>query len=495
MKQLVLLVAAGLLLTAGGASSRTTVSDLQVNKPLDSPFPQNKQNEPSLAQNPRNPVNLIAASNDEILEPACTGPTASPPCGFTPGVGVSGFYASFDGGRTWPCQGVVDLTPQAEYSFGDPGLAFDSQGNAYYSMLAHPLAGPEDQIDVFVAKSTDSGCHYTSASKVNVDGEPGDKPAIAVDRGAKSAFRDRIYVAWTESARGQPDRIVLSGSLDGGLTWSAPIPLSNPPRGVLGGVVATTIAVAPNGTVYVAWLEQHGSHASERLAISRDGGRTFPVKDASIVTLSGDAGGPRFGASFRQQPAFPVLAVARDGTAYMSFGDERAGQTVVLVTRSRDGGRHWLRPVTAARVAGRDVIFAALAVEPAGRVDVVFVALDNKPSGTTPGAGVVRYDAYFARSTTRGLTWSRPQRLSSASSDPDGSSANNLTAQFLGDYITAVADFRGGRLYGIWTDARNAAACPAVDSFRARIDAAPDVSASCAATFGNTDIYLGTVVG
>ena len=43
--------------------------------------------------------------------------------------------------------------------------------------------------------------------------------------------------------------------------------------------------------------------------------------------------------------------------------------------------------------------------------------------------------------------------------------------------------------------ARNAAACPAVDSFRARIGAAPDVSANCPAIFGNTDIYLGTVVG
>src|SRR5712692_4953941 len=100
MKRLVVLVAVGLLLTATGANSRPAVTDLQVNKPLDGPFPQNKQNEPSLAQNPRNPLNLIAASNDEISEPACAGPAASPPCGFTPGVGVSGFYASLDGGLT-----------------------------------------------------------------------------------------------------------------------------------------------------------------------------------------------------------------------------------------------------------------------------------------------------------------------------------------------------------------------------------------------------------
>ena len=151
--------------------------------------------------------------------------------------------------------------------------------------------------------------------------------------------------------------------------------------------------------------------------------------------------------------------------------------------------------MTAASVPGRNIFFSSLAVEASGRVDAVFLALDNRPIGTAPGPGVVHYDAYFARSVTRGLTWSKPQRLSSTSSDPDGSTANNLSMQFVGDYITAAADIRGGRFFAVWTDARNAAPCPAVDAFRARTDAAPDVSGGCPATFGNTDIYLGTVAG
>ena len=494
MKRLVLLVAAGVLLTAAGASSRPTVTEVQVNKPLESPFPQNKQNEPALAQNPRNPLNLISASNDEVGEPACAGPVANPPCGFTPGVSVSGFYASQDGGLTWPCQGIVDLTAEGEFGFGDPGLSFDSRGSAYYSMLAHPLTGPDDQIDLVVAKSTDGGCSYPTASKVNVDGQPADKPAIAVDTHPKSRFRDRIYVAWTESPRGEPDRIVFARSLDGGLTWSPSTTLSTPPRGP-SGVVSASVAVAPDGTVYVAWLNERGIHATERLAVSRDGGVTFAIRDAAIVALSTDTGGPRPGASFRQQPAFPMLAVAKDGTVYLSFGDARPGQTAVFVTRSRDGGRHWAKPVSAGSVPGRNAFFSSLAVEPSGRVDVVFLALDARPAGTTPGAGVVQYDAYFARSVTRGLTWSRPQRLSGTSSDPDGSTANNLSAQFVGDYIAAVADSRGGRFFAVWTDTRNAAPCPTVDAFRSRTQVAPDVSASCPPTFGNTDIYLGTVSG
>src|SRR5690349_20311109 len=80
------------------AAATPTVTNVQVNQPLAGPFPRNKQNEPSLAQNPLAPLNLIAGSNDEIGEPACTNTTPSS-CPFANGVSVSGFYASFDGGQ------------------------------------------------------------------------------------------------------------------------------------------------------------------------------------------------------------------------------------------------------------------------------------------------------------------------------------------------------------------------------------------------------------
>src|SRR5260370_42173829 len=143
--------------------------NVQVNAVFPGPFPKNKQNEPSLAQNPKNSLNLIAGSNDEIGLPACTNTTPSS-CPFTAGVSVSGFYASFDGGLTWPCQGLIDLSAFGEYAFGDPSQVFDSRGNAYYGTLAFPFppTATADQLatglnaDFFVAKSTDGGCTYNS---------------------------------------------------------------------------------------------------------------------------------------------------------------------------------------------------------------------------------------------------------------------------------------------------------------------------------------------
>jgi len=186
------------------AAATSTFTNVQVNQPLAGPFPKNKQNEPSLAQNPTKPLNLIAGSNDEIGLPACTNTTSSS-CPFTNGVSVSGFYASFDGGQTWPCQGLIDLSRFGEYAFGDPAQAFDSRGNAYYGTLAFPnsLTATHDQLatglqaDFFVAKSSDGGCHYPSAAMVSSTSPAlfDDRDAIAADSNPGSPFRDNVYAA------------------------------------------------------------------------------------------------------------------------------------------------------------------------------------------------------------------------------------------------------------------------------------------------------------
>ena len=127
---IVIVAAVAFSARAALAKPAPSVTNVQVNQVFPGPFPTNKQNEPSLAQNPTNSLNLISGSNDEIGEPVCTNTTPSS-CPFVTGVQSSGFHASFDGGQTWPCQGLIDLSAFKEYSFGDPSQAFDSKGNAY----------------------------------------------------------------------------------------------------------------------------------------------------------------------------------------------------------------------------------------------------------------------------------------------------------------------------------------------------------------------------
>ncbi len=490
------------------AQPALSATNVQVNAAFPGPFPTNKQNEPSLAQNPTNPMNLISGSNDEIKEPPCTNTTPSS-CPFVPGVQTSGFYASFDGGKTWPCQGVIDLSAFHEYSFGDPSQAFDSKGNAYYGQLAFPFPPTTEELatglqaDFFIAKSTDGGCHYSSAAKVSGSSPAqfDDKDAITADANPNSPFHDNVYAAWTKFAKpgGKGfggDQIFFSRSTDGGVTWSNPSPISpGHNNNHVGGRQGAAVKVGPDGTVYVVWLDTVNKQAVERLSISHDGGKTFPMQNITVATVTDDGVNPAPGSSFRQDArTFPSFSIAPDDTLYVAWsnrtGDPTNGHAVVLVTKSTNGGLTWSTPVVAGNVSGHSAFFASVTTDPSGNVDVVFLALDDVPAGTAPGAGVVHYDAYFTQSTNGG-PFSKPLKISTATSDPDSSSTNGLTAQFLGDYITAVAD--SSHIYAVWTDSRNATPCAAVDAFRAGTAGKPDVITQCPTTFGNTDIFLGII--
>ena len=254
-----------------------------------------RQNEPSLAASTRNPLHLLAGSNDyrTVDLPGVPGSNET-------GDAWLGLYKSFDGGQRWKStllpgypqdtSGIGNASPLMGYqAAADPVVRPGTSGLFYFSGIVFDRAvGGKSR--VFVARFIDDNnkeagdpIHYLGASAVaSDDGSTGgfiDKPWIAVDvprSGAKTCVittpnprggnltqqipGGTVYLAYTlirtttnpeTNAPSITGTIMFSRSIDCGVTWDAPVAVSSPSDAVNQGA---TLAIDPgSGAVQIAW--------------------------------------------------------------------------------------------------------------------------------------------------------------------------------------------------------------------------------------------------
>ena len=315
------------LAAPGGAETLVTVGSPT------GPFSQNKQNEPAVAVDANHPNVLAAGSNDEIDMEACNAGTDNT-CPFTPGVGVSGAYFSFDSGHSWtqptytgltarnclgapgnadpPCTpsvGPIGTLPwyheNGLVSDGDPGVAFGPQpgpngfswsngSRLYYSNLAATTTGAFKGFEAIAVSRTDNVQAAAAGTKsawmppVIVSRQSNttfsDKSQIWVDNAASSRFFGTVYLCWA-SFRGQekspnaaPAPLVVAVSHDGGTTWTqhqVTAAANNSQRNPADGC---TVRTDSHGNAYVfgvGTVSSAGHNAFELMVRSTDGGHTW----------------------------------------------------------------------------------------------------------------------------------------------------------------------------------------------------------------------------
>jgi hypothetical protein len=360
-----------------------------------------------------------------------------------------------------------------------------------------------------------------------------DKEQVWADNAASSGFFGNAYVCFARyvggpSAGSAAHTLDVASSSDGGDSWSKVTVVSIPgsssglPFFLFSGASGCTIRTDSSGTVHVFWLgwDQRLQQQGIYTARSFDGGATFEeprrlfaavhtgIVDPVIfrTTMDGIAGAR---SDLSNAPSVDIANGAPTGAGasdqlVLTWVDGRDGlnDEHVFFTSSTDGGQSWtsLRRVEEELGQPEDRgYYSAPAISPDGRdVYLVYNAFTEPykdstigPDNDRPLVGVVTH-AEVAAGGTVGV-FSQLHR--GTPGDARGSSQNDLTAEFLGDYVYAAAT--NGYGAAVWNDARRAADCPAIDAWRMALRTGDSVTTQapqqdCPAGFGNSDIFGGS---
>jgi hypothetical protein len=361
-----------------------------------------------------------------------------------------------------------------------------------------------------------------------------DKEQIWADNAASSRFFGNAYVCFARYVGGPSvgsaaHTLDVASSRDGGDSWSKvtvvniPGSSSGSPFFLFSGASGCTIRTDSTGVVSVFWLgwDQKLQQQGIYMARSVDGGVTFEqprrlflsvhtgILDPVLgrTTMDGIAGAR---SDLSNAPSIDIANGAPSGAEatnqiVLTWVDGREGlnHEHVFFTTSTDGGDSWTVPLrTVETEIGHPAdrgYYSAPAISPDGRdVYLTYNAFIEPYKASTIGAandrpllGVVSHAEVAAGGTVG--TFSQLHR--STLGDARGSSQNDLTAEFLGDYVYAVAT--NGYGAAVWNDVRNAADCTPMDAWRMFLRGGPAApkpapQQDCPATFGNSDIFGGS---
>jgi hypothetical protein len=330
--------------------------------------------------------------------------------------------------------------------------------------------------DVIYRRSTDGGATFSAPLKLNGMGTFATESAFTIDP------TGRVFVVWSgRSSNETTPRIYFTRSTDGGTTFSTPAPVN----GASGNAVLPNVVADRNGNLVVAWYDVSGTFVVG-WSRSTNAGTSFstpvPVYDAptvfarpglaidsknnaylawtqqtssSAIRLAVSKAGAAFGnaASVSDAAVFayaPDLAVGPDDSLGLAFYTRAVAGAVlqnrqITFMRSTNGGAAFSSPVLLSTAADQSFV-PAVAFEASGAIDVAWEEFDGND---------VQSDAYVARSTDGGKTFSAPVNLS-ANGGFSGSAADPVDG-IGGPGRVAVCAGASGTLVVSWSDDTGAA--------------------------------------
>lgn len=417
----------------GGAAAAGAFSPdvLVTNGSPPRPFSQNKQNEPTVANDANHPNVLVAGSNEEIdMEPCNSG--ADNTCPFTPGVGVSGVYFSFDSGTTWTQPTYTGLTARDCPDVVGPDAGCTAHTGPIGTLPWYAENGLQSDGDPAVGfgpQPGPGGFSWSNGSRLyyaNLTSNTGATRSEQTFRGFEA-----IAVSRTDDPQ-----TAAGGGAAGKAAWMPPVIISRQSSTTFSDkeqIWADNASSSPFfGTVYVCWAafvgQEKGNAAPAPLqvAVSHDGGSTWRQHQISSAANNGQRN-PTDGCTIRTDSL---------GRAYVfGVGTNVPGgkQAFELMSTSDNGGSNWSRPTPVAGpvnqpgafdpVQGRPVIDGVAGARsdlaPAPSVDIANGAptgadATNRIVMTYVSGPLATPHVFFTESRDRGASWSAPRTIETA---------------------------------------------------------------------------------
>ncbi len=275
----------------------------------------------------------IVVNNPESAATASTGMVAS---------------RSFDGGFSWS---EPDLIQPADGQFWDLPRLTPHPRQAQKAYYVYDLREPPGFYSGYaVISATNDGGETWSRKRLLYDpgtsnSWPGITKVLVNDDGSLLAVSAIVAVDPADGLAPTPTEQLAIRSVDGGLTWRRPVTIGDsagrrPVDPVTGEVFNAYVTypsqtVAPNGDVYVSWVDTGGTDESARIAVARsaDEGRHWLTHRLPVGA----------------QAALPTVEVAGDGTVVVLYykiarsSKDGFWATRVFLATSDDHGRNWKR--------------------------------------------------------------------------------------------------------------------------------------------------------
>ncbi len=377
-----------------------------------------------------------------------------------------GFATSTNNGATWTSGLLPGLTKYTGGTFDrvtDPAVAYDAKHNTWIvSSLVLTEAGGVKGVGIRNSLSTDGGLTWPTVTSIpNTAGmiSP-DKNWIVCDNTASSPFYGNCYTEWDDNGAG--NRMEMSRSTDGGVTWSAAATNGN---GIIGGQPV----VAPNGTVIVPTA--NANETAIGAFNSTNGGVSWSATTTIATVRHHTVAG-----SLREGP-LPSAEIDGAGTVYVVWTDCRfiracKANDIVISHSLNATGTSWSAitrvPIDGTN-SGIDHFIPGLAVNKAtsGASAQLGLTYYFYPKGST------QLSVGFISSANAGSTWSTPQTITSGMTSTWA--ATTSQGRMVGDYISTSygSDNLAHGIFGAAntpTTGANTTCSSTLDNCRAPID-------------------------